>query len=151
DYMRYHESVMKSLLPAPPQPWGSLRGRLVKLDTDIASRRRWPLFGVPSAWMAAAASLLVAVIGYRVWREPVVTAAELLRNASAPGISQPPRGRIQVKTPSRPLLRARSLRVNTAAVARQDGAAEIEALFAAAHFSWEEPLSARSFAAWRDQ
>src|SRR5260370_5532624 len=41
DYMRYRETVMKPLLPPPPQPWGSLRGQLRKVDADIASPRRW--------------------------------------------------------------------------------------------------------------
>ena len=40
DYMRYRETVMKPLLPPPPQPWGSLRGQLQKVDADIAPPRR---------------------------------------------------------------------------------------------------------------
>ena len=36
DYMRYRETVMKPLLPPPPQPWGGLRGQLRRVDADIA-------------------------------------------------------------------------------------------------------------------
>src|SRR5215813_5557068 len=39
EYMRYHESVMKPLSPAPPQPWGSLQSRLMQTDADLTSSR----------------------------------------------------------------------------------------------------------------
>src|SRR5262249_6092916 len=58
---------------------------------------------------------------------------------------------IQIKTRARTFKRARSARATNAALTRQEGEPELAALFAAAHFSWEEPLSARSFAAWRSQ
>jgi hypothetical protein len=151
DYMRYRENVMRPLLPAPPQPWGSLRGRLRNLDADLAPRRRWPLLGASPAWLATAAALLVGMIAYRIWREPVVNAAELLRKASSAETSPSPRRRIQVKTSTRTLMRARSLRASSSVVAQPDGMVELQALFVAANFNWEEPLSARSFEAWRGQ
>jgi hypothetical protein len=150
DYMRYRETVMKPLLPPPPQPWSSLRGQLRRVDSDMAPARRWRAPRVSPGWLAAAAALLVGMVAYRFWREPVVSAAEILRKASAAETSPPARRRIRIKTRSRTLVRARSLRGKTA-TAGQDGTAELQALFAAANFSWEEPLSARSFEAWHGQ
>jgi hypothetical protein len=149
DYMRYHESMMKPLLPAPPQPWGSLRGRLRKIDADIAPPRRWRLMHTSPGWLAAAAaSVLAAAVVYRISREPVVSAAEILRKASGAETSPSARRRIQIKTRARTLVRARSLHGKSLTVASDDGTADLQALFAAANFSWEEPLSARSFEAW---
>ena len=151
DYMRYRETVMKPLLPPPPQPWGSLRGQLRKVDADIAPSRRWRVHRVSPGWLAAAAALLVGMVVYRFWREPVVSAAEILRKASAAEAGPSPRRRIRIKTRARTLVRARSLNGKSLTAASQDGAAELQALFAAANFSWEDPLSARSFEAWHSQ
>ena len=147
DYTRYRETVMKPLLPPPPQPWSSLRGQLRKVDADTAPARRWPVHRVSPGWLAAAAALLVGMVVYRFWREPVVSAAEILRKASAAEAGPSARRRIRIRTRSRTLVRARSLH-GKGATASQDGMAELQALFAAANFSWEEPLSARSFEAW---
>src|SRR5262249_46782677 len=148
EYMRYHERVMKPLSPAPPQPWGSLQSRLMQTDADLTSSRSARFRVGSPAWMAAAAAMLAVIIGYRMWREPVVRAAELLQKASSAEASPSVHSRIQIKTRARTFKRARSARATNAALTRQEGEQELAALFAAAHFSWEEPLSARSFAAW---
>jgi hypothetical protein len=90
------------------------------------------------------------VAAYRFWREPVVSAAEVLRKAAAAESTPSPRRRIRIKTRARTLVRPRSLLATTLTASQVD-APELQALFAAAHFSWEEPLSARSFEAWRGQ
>jgi hypothetical protein len=150
DYMRYREGVMKPLLPPPPQPWGSLRGQLRKVDTELAPPRHWRIPHVSPRWLAtAAAAVLIVVAANRFWREPVVSAAEILRKASAAEASPSARRRIQIKTRARTIVRARSMRSKS--LASLDGTAELQALFAAANFSWEEPLSARSFEAWHEQ
>jgi hypothetical protein len=149
--MRYRETVMKSLLPPPPQPWNSLRGQLRNVDANMAPPRSWRLPHVSPGWLAVAAALLVGVVVYRFWRQPVVSAAEILRKASAAEASPSARRRIRIKTRARTLVRARSLRGKSLTPASQDGTAELQALFASANFSWEEPLSARSFEAWHGQ
>ena len=147
EYMRYRESVMKPLLPPPPQPWGSLRGRLREVDAELAPPRRWRIPHASPGWLAtAAAAVLIVLVADRFWREPVVSAAEILRKASAAEAGPSPRRRIQIKTRARTLVRARSLHNKSL-----DGTADLQALFAAANFSWEEPLSARSFEAWHGQ
>jgi hypothetical protein len=148
-YVRYRESVLAPLLPPPPQPWGSLRGGLRSVDAEMAPpRRSWNLFASPRWLATAAAALLIGVVAYRMQHEPVVSAAELLRKASAAEPGPSPRGRIRIKTRTRTLLRARSLALRPAAVTDMP---ELQALFLAANFSWEDPLSAHSFEAWRAQ
>jgi hypothetical protein len=75
-----------------------------------------------------------------------VRAAELLRKASAVPFSSEPNRRIQVKSRHRTLTRPALL----APVTASEGA-DLKQIFDAARFSWEEPLSAKSFAAWHDQ
>ena len=148
-YMRYRESVLAPLLPPPPQPWGSLRGGLRSVDTTIAPRRRsWNLLESPRWLATAAAALLIGVAAYRMQHQPVVSAAELLRKAAAAEPGPSLRGRIQIKTRTRTYVRAKSLALRAATVTDMP---ELQALFLAANFSWEDPLSARSFEAWRAQ
>jgi hypothetical protein len=142
EYVRYREG-MKSILPAPPRAWADLEPPRLQ----PAARRRH-LFGLrPMHWLAAAACLLVAFILIRRFeRVPEVNAAELLRKATASQANVvDPHRRITVKTSRRSFTRTAS----TIAVASDD--AELRQMFDTARFSWDDPLSARAFAAWRDQ
>ncbi len=130
DYREYHDAV-KAQDPVPPRPWADLR-------PGMASRRAsW------RGWAAAAAVVAIAAAGYyRISGPTPVSAAELLRKAVAAEHPATAPRRIRVKTAKREIVRRAVLAVPPAG--------ELEAMFVAARFSWQEPFSARSFAAWRD-
>lgn len=130
DYREYH-AALKASDPAPPREWEDLRPRMT------ARPMRW------RAWAAVAATVLVAFAAYdRISRPAAVSAAELLRKAAAAEKPSDPKRRIRVKTAKREIVRP--------AFVAGGVASELESMFLAARFSWQEPLSARSFAAWRD-
>lgn len=140
DYVRYHEN---GPVPEPPRPWADLRVRMEKLDQPriLAPNR------APSRWLAAAAVVLLACLAvYRFGRPQAVSAAELLRRSVAAEVAAPrPHRQIRVRTRSRSFTRPA-----LQSVASETGVAPVEALFAAARFNWEDPLSTRSYAAWHD-
>jgi hypothetical protein len=134
EYATYH-SALKASDPAPPRDWADLRPMLA---APPAQRGRW------RTWGAVAAAVVVAAAGlyYRMAGPAPVSAAELLRKAAAVELPKSPPRRIRVRS-------AKGVTVRPA-VLRADASGEIAALFLAARFSWEDPFSARSFAAWRD-
>ena len=144
DYMHYHEGGLKPSLPAPPRPWDDIRVRMRRIDQARPSAPR----RAPRRWLAAAAVLLLACLAaYRFGRPPVASAAELLRKAVAADASAPrERRQIRVRTRTHSFTRAASHSSQTTAAAEP-----LETLFASARFNWQDPLSARSYAAWRDQ
>jgi hypothetical protein len=153
EYVRYREGL-KPMLPPPPKAWADLEPEFEQVDRSLPMPRLLPvvrrthLFGLrPVHWLAAAACLIVAFI--LIWRfegVPEVSAAELLRKAAAAqGNIVEPHRRLQIRTRHRSFTRPASLTT----VASED--ADLKQTFEAAHFSWDDPLSARSFAAWRDQ
>ncbi|MEX2262720.1 MAG: zf-HC2 domain-containing protein [Bryobacteraceae bacterium] len=149
EYLRDHHAMWKRLLPQP-KPWPNLAPRLERLDAP----RRMPLRRAMT-WAAVAAGIAVAVAaGYRLSTDRTVSAAQLLEKASAaPGISSPGR-RIQIKTRGHSFTRPAALRAGGPAetrVAGVDPGTALKVLFEKANFSWQEPLSARSFARWRNQ
>ena len=93
----------------------------------------------------AVALLLICVLFYRFRQTPSVQAAELLRKAIAAADSRPEKPRrIQIRTKDRRFVRI-------AGAARNDAAGAIEPLFIAAQYDWKDPLSAKSYQAWRDR
>jgi hypothetical protein len=160
-YLEYHRGTLKVQDPAPPRPWQDLRPVLSALNATTSRARGGTPEGISRpagnsrsrrtmrGWLAVAAALIVAVaVYYRMNRPAPVSAAELLRKAAAVEAAAPnPARRIRVRTSRRSILRPAVL------PAGRSGFTEpgLEAVFLAAHFSWQDPLSARSFAAWRDQ
>jgi anti-sigma factor RsiW len=153
EYVRYREG-MKPLLPDPPKAWVDLEPRFEQVDRSLApprlliAARRTHLFGLrPVHWLAGAACLLVAFILIRRFeRVPEVNAAELLRKASAAQANMvEPNLRITLKTSHRSITRT----VSAMRATSED--VELRQMFEAASFSWDNPLSARSFASWREQ
>jgi len=160
--VRYRKIVLDNCLPPPPAPWFDLYGRLAKMDESWNRRhlvRRIlesasAVLRRPSRWVpATAAVVLVAFLVEQFRQAPSVKAAELLHKAVAAADSRPP-------TPRRIQIRTRAQRVtrvvgNAGSVAKMGAGADsmdgLESLFRAAHYSWEDPLSAKSFAEWREQ
>jgi anti-sigma factor RsiW len=137
DYRFFHEVVLKASLAPPPREWG-------QLNFPVMRRRTW----VPLRWLAAAAAIAVMFLVFRrVENVPEVRAAELLRKAAGSEEStRVPARRIRIRTRTRDLERAARVTRGTEA----PEAAQLRAMFDAAGYSWEEPLSARAFSRWRD-
>ena len=138
-------------LPPPPAAWGDLsRG------FDLADAAAKPAWTPARKWLPVAAGLvLVWVAANRLMDTPAARAAELLRKAAAAeaparaaeGLARKAR-RIQIRTRTHRLTRVLGSQAANAA----DRAAldTLEAQFREARYSWDDPLSARSYADWRD-
>jgi len=149
-------------LPSPPQPWFDIYPRLARID-ELQMRQRWmtrilePLTGMWSKrrrWVPAVAMIvLIAVVVQQFRQAPSVQAAELLRKAVAAADSRPRAARrIRIHTRAQHLTRVvGGSGTSVDKSSDVDSLAGLESLFQAAHYSWEDPLSAKSFAAWRDQ
>jgi hypothetical protein len=146
---RHRERKIAALRGGPA--WADLSAEFDRLDGRKRANR---LLRFPSArgWMGLAAAGLVAALVWNLSTERTVSAAELLRKASSkPEDSQPDR-RIVIKTRRQQFIRpARVGSVREPQAAASDDASELRTLFHQANFSWDDPLSARSFARWRDQ
>ncbi len=163
DYVHYRKDVLQRSLPAPPQPWGDLRHQfdIVQVQGLVRKRSRVlqlfrDMLREPSAWMmAAAASILMAVGVYVLTDTPAVQAAELLKRAvkvERLAAAQKPHSQIHVRTRDAAFNRSSVLRnAKPEPVAQGEPVAMVAALFTAAHYDWQNPLSAEAFASWRDQ
>jgi len=153
DCMRYRKQVLEAYLPEAPHPWADLSRGFDRIDAELSAAPFWKRLGhlPPSlVWSAAAVAVaaLVCAVYYQLRETPSVQAAMLLHKAVAAADAQPLRPR-----------RYR-IRTGTAQVTRTLGTAKsvnaplppaMAVLFEEAHYNADDPLSARSFAAWRDQ
>jgi len=162
DYVHYRKDVLQASLPPPPAPWNDLhhqfaivqqqglvrkRSRVVRLFQDVLRE--------PSAWiLAAAASVLMAVGVYVLTDTPSLQAAELLQRAVKAEKTTATKHiakQIHVRTLNASFNRSANMRnAKPEAVAQDEPEAMVAALFSAAHYNWQNPLSAEAFAAWRD-
>ena len=152
DCMRYRKQVLEARLPEPPHPWADLSRGFDRIDAELSAEPLWKrLWRVPPslAWSAATVAVvaLACAVYYQLRETPSVQAAVLLKKAVAAAGTRPaaPR-RYRIHT-------------STAQVTRTVGAAKsvdaplppvMAAMFEQAHYDSADPLSARSFAAWRD-
>jgi len=138
-YVAFHNSHLKPMLPDPPRPWADLRKRMT-----VASPRVRPSVS-PIRWVAAAAAAAIVVLS--TWeylrQPPSVSAAELLIEAVAKAPPANQTRRILVRSKRKTLVRP--------AVSTQPTEADypFRDQFELAHYDWADPLSARSFQAWR--
>jgi hypothetical protein len=140
DYVRFHREILKPSLPPPPRQWAPIQFPKAKV------------VHFPSAgWLAAAAAIAALVLlVVRFARAPEVRAAEILRKATAAEQAMPPsRARIRIRSRSRALDRPARLHGNPAGAETRDAAA-LRAMFDAAGYGWDDPLSAATFSRWRD-
>ena len=152
DCVRYRKNVLAAHLPLPPAAWSDLYRGFAEIDAAAAGESRlarWSLaFRMPAA--ATAAVLLVAAGLYNHFREtPSVEAAVLLKRAVAVESARP-------KMPRRLAIRTRHSQVTRLAGAKATSGAAgvcgpaVEAMFLAAHYDWDDPLSAKSYLGWHD-
>lgn len=134
---RIHLRQSKQEAPPPPRAW--------KDSSELMIHTPAPARG--HAWIAIAASLLIGA--FAIWRFSTpeqVSAAELLRKAESSQIAQTANSRISVRSKRHKMVRPavwRRLRIRGASEDR------LRVLFASANYDWDNPLSVRSYSAWR--
>ncbi len=161
--VRYRRNVLQTYLPDPPNPWPDLYREFARIDSSasgeshmvakqLAARfvallgramvRRWALGAV-------AALVMVCAVWYQFRETPSVQAAVLLKRAvlAAEAQATPARRVIQIRTKTQKFTRTLGSR---RAVAAEASTAPIQAKLQTAHFDWEDPLSAKSYQAWRN-
>jgi hypothetical protein len=143
DCVRYRKEI-PTYLPAPPQVWSDLSRGFARIDSEMASEPFWKRLAFPMLKPALAGmavlALLAAVI-YQFQKAPTVKAAVLLQRAIAAESSR-------TATPHR--VRFRTLhKPGVERASTQPMPADIEGLFEEAHYSSDDPLSARSYLQWQ--
>lgn len=160
--VRYRSNVLQRHLPAPPAPWADIYRSFAEIDaalpqpsfTDRLLRAlAWPVHH-PRKWVPVAiAALLLCGLFYRYRVTPSVQAAELLQKAilaSDTHTSKPHLIRIRTKASS-VTRRTGSDPALTANTSDRETLSSLRTLFHNANYNWDDPLSARSFSAWRNQ
>ena len=138
-YDEYHGKVLRPSLESTAT-WPSLAGRL----TELEEHQRHFSSRLTTWWLLAAMAFCVAALAvFCQWEPPELQMRQVLAQAaSAP---EPVNRRVQFTSGAQSWYRPAVLRGQGTA-----GMSHVEALFVKADYSWDDPLSARSFAAWRN-
>jgi hypothetical protein len=153
DYRRTWYPELKASAPSPP-PWFDVRQKMTGIDRKHVILRAPVRAWRPVRWAAAAAASVIGILIVQWSSEQKASAAELLRKASDRALTvSSPRRPIVIQTKGgsviRPAVWSRS--ANTKLARDVEGRTEsIRTLFETANYDWEDPLSARSFSAWRE-
>ena len=160
--VRYRTTVLQRHLPAPPEPWTDIYRSFAEIDAELpqpsfADRLlqvlSWPVHN-PKKWVPVAAAVLVIWgLFYRYRLTPSVQASELLHKAIAASDShaaKPHLLRIRTKVSSI-TRRAGSDQALASNSSDRETLNSLKTLFHNANYNWDDPLSARSYSAWRDQ
>jgi anti-sigma factor RsiW len=157
DCVRYRKNVLETHLPPPPNPWPDMYREFARVDTALSAEpwmaRVKRSLGSPLIlrWgIAVAAAIVVAVVVFQQFREaPTVQAAALLKRAvSAADARQGTPRHILIQTRTQRMTRVIGSRQTRAAV--EPLAATLKARFQAAHYDWDDPLSAKAYKGWFD-
>jgi len=157
----YRKNVLERHLPPPPAPWADIQERFAEADAtiekpgllELAGRMlRWPVEN-PRRWVPVLAALVIAWGVYQFRLTPSVHAAELLRKAVTAADTRPVKAhRIEIRTREHRLTRTTGPDLRTAAnTADAASLHSLQTLFVAANYDWNDPLSAKSYQAWRNQ
>jgi hypothetical protein len=138
--VQYRRQVLQAHLPPPPVPWADLAEGFARIDSEVGAKPWWARLGGTLAappvrrWAISAAGALVLAAGlyYQFHETPSVQAASLLKRAVAVSASRP--------------APARQIRIRSSVRNR----AVIPAMLREARYNADDPLSAKSFQAWRD-
>jgi anti-sigma factor RsiW len=160
--VRYRNDVLGRYLPPPPAPWPDIYRGFARIDAALEQvgffERALRLFRAPlrhvNRWAPVAAALIIAcLLVYRFRQTPSVQAAELLRKAIAAADLRADKPRpIQIRTRDRRITRPAGATVKLALNAADAEAMRgIQARFQSVNYDWTDPLSARSYQAWRDR
>jgi hypothetical protein len=147
-YVEYRDSIRGPLLPPVPKPWPSL-------DTLIRENQGTKRAGTFRWWPAPALAMAVCLVLAVVVLHKVFPNGEARESARANELLtesaqvELPEGRlISLRVRGQTLVRPAVL-ITEGRADNGPGMADVEMAFASAHYSWREPLSARSFQAWR--
>ena len=142
--VRYRKQVLAEHLPEPPARWADLSAGFDEIDRAYSRASRMAVMRRVKTWLPVAAALVLGFgIYYQLHRAPAVEAAELLRKAVAAADAAPAAAhRVRIRTRRQTVIQEVGSKLGADAAAAQ--------LLTAAHFNADDPLSARSFAAWRD-
>lgn len=137
-YKEYRDTIRRPTFPPPPMEWAPL-------DELVERRERKTFRWWPVAALVAAA-LLIAVFLIPRGDQSSREVSELLAKSARVVL---PEGRlISMRLGEQTLIRPA---VMTEEVGSGPEMARVRSLFVAAHYSWREPLSARSFQDWRSR
>jgi len=130
---RYHEQILKPALQIPESSWPRIGDRL-----KPKARMNWTFW-----WAAAAVAATLALVWtyFPLRSEP--SAQDVLEKAEA--APESPRGEIVFTSGQYRFARPAVLEAGASEARFQ----HVQALFVQSDYSWSNPLSARSFAAWR--
>ena len=149
--VEYRKSVLELLMPEPPRPWFDIRRAMDRSNAAREHRTLWPWR--PARWIPAGAIAAAVVVAFfYLQNAPSARAADLLKRSvsAAQAHAAAPR-RIQIRTRNASFVRTIGLVHAPARTAEAGSPAGLEAAFQAAHYSWDDPLSAAAYAGWRDQ
>ena len=146
-YDQYHAQVLRPSVELP-EAWSSVAARLRKLDETT----RKPVFPAVAMWWGVAAALVCCcfVVTWSLYRQsPIRRMQQLLTRAAV--ATTPRHRRVEVILNGRTWYRPATLEGETAHRPSTDerGLEETQAQFVKASYNWDDPLSVRSFAAWR--
>lgn len=157
DCVRYRKNVLETHLPPPPNPWPDLYREFARVDASL-SEEPWMArlkrsLGSPTIrrWGVAVAAALVVAVGVfqQLHETPSVQAATLLKRAvSAAGARPGVQRRILVQTKTQRMTRV--IGSHRTAPVVEPLAATLQARFQAAHYDWDDPLSAKAYQSWFD-
>jgi len=158
--VRYRTQVLHRHLPAAPAPWTDIYRSLAEIDASLErpslSDRLVKIFAFPARhakkWVPVAAVLMIAWgLFYRYRLTPSVQAAELLQKAIVAADTHPLKPhRLQVRTKAHTFTRTTG-HVQASVAGDRETLNSLQTLFQNANYNWDDPLSAKSFATWRDQ
>jgi hypothetical protein len=157
----YRKNVLQQHLPPPPAPWTDIYQRFAEIDAEVLPPSfldrlvqvlRWPIHNAKKWVPVAVAVLIVWGLYSRFHTTPSVQAAELLRKAvlAAETRVEKPK-RLQIRTKDHRLTRLAGPDRKLASAGDADALNSVQALFVAANYDWNNPLSAKSYEAWRGQ
>lgn len=145
--------ALQSASPHPPAAWFDLRAQLEQIDRGPVRKQLQPPARRLPRWFAAAAAVVLTLAGGYWFSARPMSAAELLRQASEQEAkSNTPRRPIRIAARAGTVIRPALWRASGAVrlpAAERAHVESLEALFRAANYSWDDPLSARSLTAWR--
>ena len=156
--LAYREQVLEAMLPPPPEPWADLAPEFTRIDraltptlAQVPPVSRWHIRPALRWVLAAAAMLLVAFL-YEFRETPSVEAASLLHRAEIAAAKRPataPR-RVLIRTKTGQFTHIVGSRLSQTSLPQEPPPPALQALFEAAHWDWNNPLSAQAFADCRD-
>jgi len=146
-YVEYRDRIRAPLLTPPPKPWQTLDALIARHQASRPRGFRW--WPVPALAAGACVLLALIVTALVLWspRQTASARATRLLTESAK-VELPQRRFISLRVHGRTLVRPAVLSTEAEPPGDSD-VARLRMVFAVAHYSWRDPLSARSFQAWR--